>query len=134
MSSFAHATIGTFDFIRMSRVVRGPAKMVELITRRGVDGLATKQLGTKAQPYDTTTLTDTTLALAPALIDSYKALQGNFITVTDDFGRISGTVLVLTVHDVDEAAIRGAAGGLLGGAGEVTLTQSWTLVKMDAIP
>jgi len=94
------SSIGAASFIRMT----GPqipalASHIEAINRPGVDGEVFRENAKKVQGIQVRTIAwALNLAAANSAIDTYSALKGTLVTVTDDHGRAVNNVMVLNVQ------------------------------------
>lgn len=102
-----------FDFIRLSGRVAPLVERVENISRAAVAGFRGRLLGKVAQPFQMVGTRDFDDAAAvKTAFDDWKALKGQLVTLTDDYGDEYSNVMVLDVTPGRYQALESAVGGL----------------------
>ena len=85
---------------------------VEVHSRYGVDGVSTRKIGSKSQQSELLSSVDVSSAAAvKSVYQSYKALEGTNVTVTDAFGNTWANVKILAVELVRAKTITSGVGG-----------------------
>ena len=120
--------VTTLTFIRLSRPAMPIGERVKDITRPNVDGHAFRKIGKRAPPSEFVSLVDVaTLAGVQTVMQSYAAMQGAVVTVTDDLANVWADAVVLAVEVTEAAAVAGAVGGL--NAPSVAIVRArWTIL------
>ena len=105
------SAIGGFSFLRMDgEPLSALRAAVEPINRPGVDGIATRTPADKSPGVQKQTIEPyTLLANANTAKAAYEALQGSYVTVTDDMGAVTANVLVVRVSGVRVQAVFSSA-------------------------
>jgi len=107
----------TYDFISLRGQPQSQGMMLEELARPGVDGQAYRQVARRAQPFQMIGVRDVADdSAARDLIVTLKSMQGQTVTVTDDFGITTPEVMLLQVELLDRKPIVASAGGLTSGA------------------
>lgn len=107
-------SIGAYSFVTFRGSINPLAEEIEIITRPGVDGVAAKQMGKRAQAATILTEVDVLDAAAlTTLVAGYRAIRGSLVTVVDGAGRTHTNILVADVRHVRTQGITAHAGGLV---------------------
>ena len=121
------AAIGDISFITIKGTPRPMGMETEPLTRPGVDGTAFRELGTRGQPFQVTTIVDVDDAAdAKTALESYAALRATLVTLTDDLGNSWANVMVIDVEPIEVKAVESGVGGL-SQTGGVLVSARWTL-------
>lgn len=99
------------------------------VFRDGVSGMDVVQVGVRGKPFKMIAMLDATNALNLALAKiAFNDLQGNLVSVTDNFGNQWARLLVADVQHIKEERRIGAVGGT--NAGTYWLETQFTFIPL----
>lgn len=105
---------GPFTFITLKGEIQSLAKVVDDVTRPGVDGHAYRENAKRGRIYEMVGLRDyLDNAAAVAEYADLMALQGTIVTVIDDRGATAQNVMVLEVERLALEPMLKSVGGLV---------------------
>lgn len=119
------------DFISMTGQYDPQGQKVEQVTRPGVDGVALKKFGWKAQPTILHTMVDEVSAANAALaVELYADWKGVILdTLTDSTGQSYSDVAILDVQTRKPYYVETPVGGVNGG--NWIVEADWTVLFTD---
>jgi phosphotransacetylase len=125
-------SIGSATFKFLSGLPAPGGMSLDEITRANADGVSLREIGKRPGPVSLNSFVDIAAANVKTTIESYHALRGTLVTVTDAHGNTWTNVAVLGVELVRDQKVGTLVGGINSGS-SVILECVWR-VQATTIP